>query len=114
MLLDNILCGSLSADNACTWPFIQFSTCRLEAHPPTYPRPPNPLRPAVQDPRNPSNRQKLLRYNNKMEQEHGPDWRKVMEDLDAEEGAGEKVSLVDFFLPLFWCCRAFVKRKSRQ
>ncbi|CAM9834851.1 unnamed protein product, partial [Scytosiphon promiscuus] len=44
----------------------------------------------LMDPRNPSNRQKLLRYNNKMEQEHGPDWRKVMEDLDAEEGAGEK------------------------
>ncbi|CAN0253428.1 unnamed protein product, partial [Ectocarpus sp. 12 AP-2014] len=44
----------------------------------------------LQDPRHPSNRQKLLRFNNKMEQEHGPQWRKVMEDEDAEEGAAEK------------------------
>ena len=44
-----------------------------------------------QDPRNPSNRQKLMRYNSKMEQEHGPEWRKIMEDEDEEEGAAEKV-----------------------
>lgn len=45
-----------------------------------------------QDPRNPSNRQKLMRFNSKMEQEHGLNWRKVMENEDAEEGAAEKAS----------------------
>ncbi|CAN0189214.1 unnamed protein product, partial [Laminaria digitata] len=44
----------------------------------------------LQDPRNPSNRQKLMRYNSKMEQEHGLQWRKLMEDEDEEEGAAEK------------------------
>lgn len=51
----------------------------------------------LQDPRNPSNRQKLLRFNNKMEQEHGLLWRKVMEDEDAEEGAAEKASCFSVF-----------------
>lgn len=50
---------------------------------------------ALQDPRNPNNRQKLLRYNTKMEQEHGPNWRRSVEEEDEElgqEGAAEKVS----------------------
>lgn len=47
---------------------------------------------ARQDPRHPSNRQKLLRYNNKMEQEYGVQWRKVVEDEDREEeGEGATV-----------------------
>ncbi|CAN0150637.1 unnamed protein product [Ascophyllum nodosum] len=44
----------------------------------------------LEDPRYPSNRQKLLRFNSKMEQEHGPQWRKLMEAEDLEEGAAEK------------------------
>lgn len=47
-----------------------------------------------QDARNPGNRQKLLRYNSKMEQEHGPHWRQIMEEEDREfgqEGAADRV-----------------------
>lgn len=50
-----------------------------------------------QDPQYPSNRQKLLRFKSKMEQEHGSQWRKIMENEDLEEGAAEKARcLVDF------------------
>lgn len=77
---------------------LRYTACILDRaalyHPPSLSFPgPTPLfgDAPLQDPRHPSNRQKLLRHNNKMEQEHGPQWRKVMEDEDAEEGAAEKV-----------------------
>eukprot|EP00903_Cladosiphon_okamuranus_P007802 g7551.t1 len=52
----------------------------------------------LEDPRHPSNRQKLLRYNNKMEQEYGVQWRKVLEDQDREE-EGEGATVEKEYFP---------------